>query len=515
MPDAEAGELKFKDVTLVGKPGSGLFKATPAQFGWRTMEPGKSDSQAFNAGEIVSASWRQCLGGGRCRLKVCFKSGPGGASRFGGFRLEDMAALVRFFRENYKVDVVEHKAALEGSCWGDVTELPGAGDAQDPDLKVTINGKVGFDLAMDQLKQVNTLAKTDLQLEFQEPDPGSMLPGDEWLSEIRFMVPGGGGAGTLTAEDLKDVLQKRGGLSDAGEVLARVRDVTIVTPRGKHDFEFFPSAVKIHGKTQTYSIKYSDIRHFFMLDDIDQRQLVVVGLTQPLSQGQQAYHHLVLQWQGQTMQVPEELPEERLKSMQVKRGEMEQASKMMARLLRELTGQTVIGPSTKFPEMNARKEKFIRCTYKASPGMLFFNNKSLLYVTKPVLWLKYGDVAHVAFPRDAKMRGRTFDVEVHLRSGASHEFSQIDVDVKPAVYKFLKELAGLRIENEREVEASLEGRQRRAEGRASGARDAELPDDDTEADGDFEGGEESDGSPSSDQDADTDVDEPQAKRARK
>lgn len=456
-------------------------------------------------------------------LKVCCGD-AGSTSRFSGFRSSDLDGLKAFFKQHYKATLQEQPLATEGWCWGDVVELPGAGGAQgDPDLKVMVNGKVGFDLPVGELKQVNTLAKTDLQLEFKEAAPGNIHADEEWLSEIRFMVPGTGPA-SLTAEQLKDALQQRAGLSLKGEVLASMREVSLVTPRGKHDFDFFEQAIKIHGKTQTYTLRYDNIQNVFMLE-LPPHELIVIGLTKPLAQGQSNYYHLVLQWTGQKkVLIPEELPAERLKSMQLHKGEYEMAVSMMARLLKEFTQKMIIGASKEFLALNPSKEKGVRCTCKATPGTLFFNNKSLLFVTKPVVYIKYGDISHIAF-QSGKQRGRSFDLEVILRGGGVHEFGQIESTSKEAVFRFLSDHAKVAIENKKEVESGLAVVQGRAEGRrgiVASLKATDLPgaadDDDEEADGDFDGGsaEESGGSSdSSQEDFDGEAAEPEAKRARR
>jgi len=523
MPDDQGETASFKDVRMVGKLGSGFFKATPQQFGWKSLDIGGTDQDktfVAQAVEVECASWRQCLNGGRCMLKVVLKTDAGKAHRFTNLRTEDLAALKNFFEKHYKVAITEQVSASEGWCWGDMPQLPGtAGAKGDPDLKVMVNGKLGFDLPMSELKQVNA-NNTDLQLSFQEP-AGSTIPNEDWLSEIRFVLPGAS-EGSLTADFLKDELQKRT-FATEGDALARVRDISIAAPRGKHDFEFFPEVVKIHGKTQTYTVRYRDIRNVFYLEQgVHQRaqpHLVVMSLNQPVAQ----HHHLVLQFpkkddQNELM-VPEELPPDRLKSMELNRGEKHQAHSLVTRIIREMTKKIIIAPSSNFKDLHPLKDPCIRCTYKATPGYLFFNQRSVLFCMKPVVYLKFGDVASVEL-HSGKMRGRSFDLNFTLKNNVCHEFTQIEFDLKSCVFRYFSEHTDVSIDNKKEVEASLETAKGRAEGRRSATvmqKSAGGADDyDEEEDGDFsDPGESDDDDTSGEEYDDGDADGPAAKRSRK
>jgi len=312
-----------------------------------------------------------------------------------------------------------------------------------------------------------------------------------------------------------------------GEAIARITDVPVVAPRGKHDFEFFAQTVKVHGKTQNYTIKYRNIARIFLLEMPTGKDIsVVIGLDQPLRHGQQLHPFLVLNF-DKDRKVPLDLPEEKMKQWSVTQGEEHPVYSLVGKLFKELSGKTVVAASSEFKELHPDKLFSVHCTYKAAPGLMFPLKKSFLFVNRPVIWCRYDDIDFVRFSQSQMRRG-SFDIVISTR-GQEIEFAQIERRYYDCIFEFFQKV-NLKIENLREVQAVMSTTARRkgppAAAQATkaavpvpavGGRKQQEEEYDEDADEDFEaesGSAEDDGEESDDGDIVED-DEPARKRPRR
>jgi structure-specific recognition protein 1 len=61
-----------------------------------------------------------------------------------------------------------------------------------------------------------------------------------------------------------DQILKYAGLGDsAGDIIASVKDLPLIVPRGKCTLNMFPHYIKFHGKTHDYKVMYKDIVKMF------------------------------------------------------------------------------------------------------------------------------------------------------------------------------------------------------------------------------------------------------------
>jgi len=335
--------------------------------------------------------------------------------------------------------LTEQQVATEGWNWGDVAPLDG--DAQsNRELKVMVNGKLGFDVPLAELSQVSVVGNTDLTMEFAQS--GAAI-GDEVMTELRLFIPGGGDPGAITADSLREGMQRAAGLGTAGEALLIIRDIMLNAPRGKHDFEFHKKSIKIRGKTQTHNVRYENIARIFYLDLGTVRlggysTALALGLDQPIRQGQTLHHWLVLNFDAVKTVPPETVSEEAWRASGTQKGEHKQDF-MVGKLVSKLAGRTPIATFSKFKEVHPQKEPGLKCSHKAQPGLLYFTKKSFLFVMKPVVWYRYADVEAFHFEA-GQLRGRSYDLFVVLKSGQQLEFSQIDRSTFEAVDITLREL---------------------------------------------------------------------------
>jgi len=385
-------------------------------------------------------------------------------------------------------------------------------------------GKVGIDVPLDDLSQVTTLGKNELNLEFhQETNIGA---DDEVISEMRLALPTGDVVLELSAEALGEQLQKRTGLSATGEALARIPEVTVTQPRGKHDFEFFAQAVKVHGKTQNYTIKYTSISKAFLLELPPETLALVIHLDPPMRHGvSQVQNYLALSFDKERT-LPVELPDDLLKAMHYERGQPEQAYTLMTKLVKHFSNKAVISPTSEFSQLLQKDgECAVRCSMKTQPGFLCPTKRSMLFVMKPVIAIKYDEIEYVAF-NSSTMRKSSFDLVVATKSHQVYEFSQFERDkVMQALFTWFQKVE-VKIENPGAVEGMMNPRSTartskslpgRAPDRGQAADEEDKDDDyDEDADDDFDEDEADGDEDSSVEEAELeDDDEPKKKRPRR
>jgi len=440
--------LTCPGVTCPGQVGRGSLKLNATHIGWQgTAVHGKANQLSLPSSSLVAAEWHRSCGQGRCLLRLVIKDDPKGLC-FAGVKPDDMVKVKSHFQSVFKVGIEEQTLATEGWNWGDVNLER---NSANQDLRFEVNGKLGFDLPVGHLKQVSTIGKADINVEFQA-DPGAGT-NDDVLAEIRFYVPGSG-PGFVTAESLREKLHMRGGVS-AGEALVRFSDIMIQAPRGKHDFEIFERYMKIHGKTQSYTVPFSTVDKLHLLpydyrEDDESKVSLVLRLTEPLRQGTQQHYYLELQFDS-TDRVSDETREAAAKRI---KKDASETFKCLGWTLQTLTGiKTTTAPALVFKEKNPQKEYCIRCSYRAAHGKLFFNKHSMMYLHKPVLWVRYDEVESVKIEA-GKMRGRSFDMAFTVKLGdkvVKHEFASMDKAVLRCVLDFLKN-TGVQIEDLETVE---------------------------------------------------------------
>jgi len=441
-----------------------LFKLTAQQFGWQGSDKNAPSSQVSLAGTLLErVEWQKVCGPTEGLLKLVCK-GDAGVHRFTGFRKEMLPPLKAHLKKHFSVNLTEQPIATDGWSWGEWRLDDGN------ELRLNVNGKLGVELPVADICLVSAM-KNDLNLQFSNDNAGQ---DDEVLHEMRLMIAEGGvdenGAKDLSAVELTAELQRRKGAGAAasGEALARVADVTVAAPRGKHDLEFFPQSVKIHGKTQNYTVLYRSISRLFLLElpgsgtkNVGNFNFVI-GLSQPLRAGQQQHSFLVLNFETGKKANPN-ASESLLKKLGWIATVEQEMHILVASLFKELSGQTVISPTTDFKEMHPNKDACVRCSVKTFVGHLFPLKKSLICLTKPVIWFQYSAIANLEF-QQTEVRRNSFDIILTTSQGKQVEFTQVDRPFMKCLFNFLD--GKVEIKDKAEVRKLLDG---------SGSRAPPLP----------------------------------------
>ena len=290
----------------------------------------------------------------------------------------------------------------------------------------------------------------------------------------------------------------------AGDGILVLKEVLILTPRGRYDIDLFPTFLRLRGKTYDYKILYSSITQLFLLpkpDDI--HVLFIVALDPPVRQGQTRYPFLVLQFpREEEMDAELNLDEETIQTKyegKLKKRYEEPTFRIVTNLFRVFSQQKVHVP-TGFT--NSTGQESVRCNVKANDGMLYPLNKSLIWVSKQPILISYHDVHQFVFSRvgGAIASAKTFDLRVELQHGTDHTFQSISREELDSLNNFFAERK-LRVKNELTDEAmgvgaavdELLGEDDENVTSGKRGRGDDEDDDDEEEDEDFEAESEDDG----------------------
>lgn len=89
---------------------------------------------------------------------------------------------------------------------------------------------------------------------------------------------------------------------------------------------------------------------------------------------------------------------------------------------------------------SSRGCKAISCSVKAAEGYLFPLKSSLIFIHKPVIYLRHTELKHVEFGRTGTGISRTFDLTLtKLKDDSSHTFLSIDKDEHDILVAYFKE----------------------------------------------------------------------------
>ena len=329
--------------------------------------------------------------------------------------------------------------SIKGWTWG-------AADLSDA-LTITDNeGKVLVSIAPGDVSQATIQGRSDLALEFI---PEAVDKEDECLAEMRLFVPNDD-----LLQQLKEDISKRGSSAVGGEKVVSLQDIPLVLPRGHFDLDFYISSIKLRGKSFDYAIKYSNINRAFVLMKPDGVHVAfVVGLDKPVRQGNTAYNFLCAQFDMNRVEdnLAIRLPDESMYGAEASGLDRDESGKPLAdilqRLLKHFANVNVQFACLDFKATNGKN--CVRCSHRATEGHLYCLKKAFLFITKPVVYIKYDDVVAVEFSRAESWvtQTRFFDLKVYKKGeNQPYDFQQIDRNEYQPLIEFLQS-AGIKIRN--------------------------------------------------------------------
>lgn len=545
----------FDNVYLDLSKSPGKCKLAESGLGWRPS--GGGDTFTLDSSNIGAAQWSRAAKG--FELKILSRSS--GVIQLDGFDQEDFERLSKAFKIWYGINVESREHALRGWNWGKA-------EFTKAELSFNVQNRPAFEIPYSEISNTNLAGKNEVAVEFALGDgqtngasgqPGSTknrgkkaASGPDELVEMRFYIPGlavkkekgikeeTGEEGEEKEEEEEEeeeveeqnaanlfyeTLMDKAEIGDvAGDTFATFLDILHLTPRGRFDIDMYESSFRLRGKTYDYKIQYASIKKFFLLPkNDDTHTLIVLGLDPPLRQGQTRYPFLVMQMKldeeiSLELNMTDELLETQYKDKLQSHYE-EPIHQVVTKIFRGLSGKKVIMPSKDFVSHHGHSG--VKCSIKANEGLLYFLDKSLIFVPKPSTYIQLENVAIITMSRvgGAVSASRTFDITVSLKNGlGEHQFSNINREEQQPLEEFFK-AKNIRFKNEMTddhkslIAAALDNEDMGSsdEGgrpdRGSADEDSESPDEDFQTETDSDVAEEFDSahdSSGSDDDAEMD-----------
>ncbi|KAE8147739.1 SSrecog-domain-containing protein [Aspergillus avenaceus] len=480
----------FDNIYLDLSKQPGRCKLAESGLGWKPS--GGGETFTLDSSNVGAAQWSRAAKG--FELKILSRSS--GVIQLDGFDQEDLERLSKAFKIWYGINVETREHALRGWNWGKA-------DFTKAELSFNVQNRPAFEVPYSEISNTNLAGKNEVAVEFAlnaDGTDGNAQPagstknrgrkaaaGPDELVEMRFYIPGTavktekgakeengeeengeeaeaeaeeGGEEQNAANLFYETLMDKAEIGYvAGDAFATFLDVLHLTPRGRFDIDMYEGSLRLRGKTYDYKIQYSSIKKFFLLPkNDDTHTLIVLGLDPPLRQGQTRYPFLVMQLKldeeiSLELNITEELLETRYKDKLESRYE-EPIHQVVTKIFRGLSGKKVIMPSKDF--ISHHGHSGVKCSIKANEGLLYFLDKSFIFVPKPATYIQLENIAIITMSRvgGAVSASRTFDITVSLKSGmGEHQFSNINREEQQPLEDFFK-AKNIRFKNEMSDDAS-------------------------------------------------------------
>ncbi|KAJ6461995.1 SSrecog-domain-containing protein [Mycena vitilis] len=426
-------------------PEVGKMRVASSGMAWKGIDTG--EVVAIAGGDIKSAQWLRV--GRGFQLRVGLKDRK--RDTFDGFKREDLKKVTELFKNHFGMTVEEIDVSFKGWNWG-VTDFRGQ------DLAFLVSGRLGFELPLRNVANSNIAGRTEVSLEFAAPPDRKKIAGDE-MTEIRFHVPGvmsktkGSDDGSQksdaegddddevsAAHVFHDNIKETADIGQVtGDIILSFEEVLVLTPRGRYDVDMFPDFLRLRGKTYDYKIIYSTISKLFLLPKDDQHVLFILGLSNPIRQGQTRYHYLVMQFTREE-EITAELnmdEEEVAKYDRLKKNYEDPTFEVVSSVFRALAKKKIIG-SGSFQSRDGHPG--IKVNLKAVQGDLFMLEKYIFFVSKQPVLIELSDIQQVVFSRVSQGTvARTFDLKIVTKSGPEYMFVSINKEELEPTETYLKD----------------------------------------------------------------------------
>ncbi|UKK02445.2 structure-specific recognition protein 1 [Theileria orientalis] len=413
------GNIKGPDV-----PDFGAFKVSSELFGWKNKRTGEViQHRCTDVSTITFVKTNSNLYQLRIELN---ESKNYKVLRFDGFTEKNVHDLNKHFTEHYKLSCEKDEVAGSGWHWGTY-------EFENATFRLRINNSSGIEIDTKSIAQATIPSKTDLAIEFKT---NSTVFNSDDLVEIRFCVPGKTDPedAEIQLEDLKQTFLMKSGLDEMkSEKIALLMDVPLIVPRGRYEIEFTKRSIKLHGKSYDYTLLYSNVIRMFLLPKPNSPHVnFILGLSQPMRQGQTRYSYIVMQFEADhETKVDLNLQENDMKQFKLDKTLEGKTYNVISRLFGSLVNRSIVVPGDFKSE---KGDSAISCTYKATSGHLFPLNRSFLFIVKPVIFIRFEDIVSVEFSRTGVVtQNRFFAILVSMRGAIEYEFTNID----KSEYKFL------------------------------------------------------------------------------
>ncbi|KAF8895652.1 structure-specific recognition protein-domain-containing protein [Infundibulicybe gibba] len=447
-------------------PEVGKFRVAASGMAWKG-----ADSEGVTAMASADIKWAQWIRVARdFQLRIGLRDHR--KEKFDGFMREDHDKLATLLKNHFAVTLETREVSFKGWNWG-VTDFQGQ------DLAFMVSDRTAFELPLRHVANSNIAGRTEVSLEFSNLSSSSKSSaknmGDEMV-EIRFHVPGthsklkgsasDAGSQKSDAEDnddedeisaaqvFHDMVKDKAEIGQVtGSLILSFEEVLVLTPRGRYDMDMFPDFLRLRGKTYDYKILYNSISKLFLLPKDDQHVLFILGLNNPIRQGQTRYQYLVMQFTREE-EITAELnmtEEEIEKYDRLKKNYEDPTFEVVSGVFRALAKKKIIGSGSFQRPASRDGHPGIKANLKAIQGDLFMLEKYIFFVSKQPSLIEISDIHQVIFSRVGSSMGaaaaRTFDLKIITKSGPEHNFTSINKEEHEPTEVYLKDKK-IKVKNE-------------------------------------------------------------------
>lgn len=317
---------------------------------------------------------------------------------------------------------------------------------EDKSLSFNVGNKPCIGIPFTNIANAN-LNKDEVTIELHQDESAKEAARNDMVCELRFYIPnttapkGDADEENKEAVDapekpqagqlFQEIMKKVNVDTLAGDAVVSFQDLPLITPRGKYSLDMYQQFLKFHGRTHNFKVLYKNISRVFVLPKLDGQHMgFVIGLVTPIKQGQTFYPFIVLQFRKDTVRkVKANFSTEQIKEQFADKLEEEIEGPLhdvLSRVFSAMIGVKIIVP-TGFK--SAKDAPAVTCSVKALDGQLYPLEKSLLFVGKPVIYIRLSDIQYVEFARvgqTAAQTNRSFDLTVAVKQGETFQFVGVD-----------------------------------------------------------------------------------------
>jgi structure-specific recognition protein 1 len=276
---------------------------------------------------------------------------------------------------------------------------------------------------------------------------------DDILCEIRLYIPTrqsenreaeeGEDNNIHEASKIKEEILKLANIGSIGDEIAIIPELPLITPRGKFDLHILKDYLKIHGQTHDYKIPFKGITRIFLLPHVDKIHIAfVLGIEPPIRQGNTSYPFLVFQLKKElvitvNLNLPKDSEERKKILVSPLEGESltGNAYDVIAKLFKAIIGTNIIIPGN---FRSSKNNPSIKCSLKANEGFLYPLERGMIFIHKPVVYIKLEDVSYVECVRVTESVQKSFDLHVHTnKNNEKFQFSGILREEYDSIIKYL------------------------------------------------------------------------------
>ena len=291
-------------------------------------------------------------------------------------------------------------------------------------INFSVQNQKLFDIATKSVSNCN-IVNNDLIIELTNEDNKHT---DDMLSGIRLYAHTGNEDDKYLERIYKSIKDNIKEDESGDPNICSFMDIPFVVPRGKYNTNFTEKTIKLHGASYNYTIGMKNILKAFWLE-LPEKSIgyFVIGFDKPLIQGQTDYKFVVIQFKTEDeleIEMEPRYDEVPKINEKIERQISGKYHEVFTQVFKVFVGINVVAPSE---FKNSRGDSSLVCSVGSKQGYLFLLNKSLMFVLKPIIYLKFDEIARVEFHRvTSGHSARGFDIEVITKSGVSYLFSGID-----------------------------------------------------------------------------------------